>query len=118
MYPIGEDERVDIYTIYPKPGITPESKKKMQNYVDSIYKQSEYYLKGINGIVMLKFICSHDGLPIDIEIVKEKPKDCGFGEIAVEAIKLTKFIPGYQNGKPVRVKMKMPIRFGPPKEDP
>ena len=93
----------------------------MLNYVDSFYNNNsdKFHPERVNGTVILRFVCSKEGIAEEIKVLKEKPKDCGFGEEAVKAIKLARFTPGKDNkGNTVAVKMKIPIRFGPKKEDP
>jgi len=62
-------------------------------------------------MVLLSFICSQNGMPTNIRIVKEDPQDMGFGEIAIKAITQVVFTPGLQRDRPVAVRMKLPIRF-------
>lgn len=64
---------------------------------------------GIQGKVILNFIIDKNGNPSQITVVK----GIGFGcdEAAVEAVKATKFIPGEQRGKPVKVLLTLPIDF-------
>ena len=57
------------------------------------------------------FVCSKDGYPTKIEVASEVPEGLGFGEAAVSALKLVRFSPGYQNDKPVAVRMSQTIGF-------
>ena|SRR5579872_4652256 len=66
--------------------------------------------KNIQGKVFINFVIEKDGSLIDIKILKGVAPD-----IDAEAIRLMKecpkWVPGYQNGKPVRVQYSMPINF-------
>jgi protein TonB len=64
---------------------------------------------GKEGEVIIEFIVNKDG---DVESAKVlqsviEPLD----EICLNAVKELKFTPGMQRGKPVKVKMKIPINF-------
>ncbi|MBK7981787.1 MAG: TonB family protein [Ignavibacteriae bacterium] len=64
---------------------------------------------GIQGKVVLNLIIDKNGNPSEITVVK----GIGFGcdEAAIEAVKATKFLPGEQRGKPVKVMLTLPIEF-------
>ncbi|MEX0723985.1 MAG: energy transducer TonB [Gracilimonas sp.] len=63
----------------------------------------------IQGRVIVQFIIDKDGNVHDPEVIRGIGGGCD--EIAVEAVKKAKFIPGMQRGKPVNVKYSMPINF-------
>ena len=62
-----------------------------------------------------KIILTDEGLPnetVEVEITKEKPKDMGFGNAVIEAMKLAKFIPAKESGdKTVNVRMSLQFYF-------
>lgn len=64
---------------------------------------------GIEGRVIIEATIDINGDVIDAEIIR----GLGFGldEEALVAVQNTKFSPGLQRGKPVRVKMNIPIKF-------
>ncbi|MFD2037647.1 energy transducer TonB [Belliella marina] len=65
---------------------------------------------GIEGTVTLVFVVNTDGSLQDIEILRGL--DGGCNEEAIRVIKnAPKWEPGKQRGKPVRARMRMPIRF-------
>jgi protein TonB len=65
---------------------------------------------GIDGKVLLSFVIEKDGSVSNIRI--EKGIGGGCDEEAVKAVsKLNKWNPGIQNGRPVRVRMVMPVFF-------
>lgn len=64
---------------------------------------------GIEGKVIVEAIVDEKGNVMDAKVVK----GLGFGldEEALQAIQNTQFSPGLQRGKPVRVKINIPIKF-------
>lgn len=61
------------------------------------------------GTVFVEFIVNRDGTPTDFKILKGIGSGCD--EEAQRVISLTKWNPGKQRGKPVRVKMVLPIHY-------
>ncbi|MCK4978999.1 MAG: energy transducer TonB [Candidatus Delongbacteria bacterium] len=106
----GDDEIFDFFAIQEKPEMTVKARQKLAKY---IYKHYPPLAKksGVSGTVLLEFVCSKEGIPKNVRIVREKPKDMGFGEVALNAIKEVVFSPGIQRDKPVAVRMKLPIKF-------
>lgn len=100
------------------PKLLPESRKKLAKHIKDNYpiqaKES-----GISGKVRLKFLITKEGISTDIIIIKEKPKDMGFGKVALEAIQKARFEPATQRGKAIAIKKSLWIKFKTPKkEDP
>ena len=81
--------------------------------LSSLYLNIDYPLKardqGIQGLTVLMFIVEKDGSTSDIEVIKSLHPACD--SAAVAAVSQTLFKPGVQDGKEVRVKMRLPIRF-------
>lgn len=66
--------------------------------------------QGIQGRVSIKFVVEKDGSIGETKVEKSLLPECD--KAAVSAIKkLKKFVPGKQNGKPVRVWFSLPITF-------
>lgn len=63
----------------------------------------------MEGKVFVEFIVNRDGIPMEIKVIRAI--GFGFDEEAKRVIGLTKWNPGKQRGKPVRVKMVLPIVF-------
>lgn len=63
----------------------------------------------LEGMVVVGIVIDQDGLPTDLQILKSVHPI--LDEAAMEAISKVTFTPGKQRGKPVRVKMAIPIRF-------
>ena len=64
---------------------------------------------GVEGRVYIQFIVDEQGNVVDPQVVRGIGAGCD--EEAVRAIRTAKFKPGKQRGKPVRVKMSLPITF-------
>ncbi|MBX2819963.1 MAG: energy transducer TonB [Rhodothermaceae bacterium] len=81
--------------------------------LSSLYLNIDYPLEardqGIQGLTILMFIVEKDGSTSDIEVIKSLHPACD--SAAVAAVSQTLFKPGVQDGKEVRVKMRLPIRF-------
>ncbi|PID26562.1 MAG: hypothetical protein CR982_09850 [Candidatus Cloacimonadota bacterium] len=92
-----------------------EKKPEMVGGMRSLYKRVIYpdsaLNEGINGKVILEFICSKTGKPTKIKILYENPKGFGFGKASISALEKCNFKPGVHNGKPVSVITRLPIRF-------
>lgn len=105
-----EEEIFDFFAIEEKPEMLPGIAAKIQNYIVKNYpplaKRS-----GVSGSVIVRWVTNAEGIPTNITIVQEKPKDMGFGDVAVKAIELARFKPGMQRDKPVPVRMQQRITF-------
>lgn len=64
---------------------------------------------GTEGKVLVEFIINRSGEPSDLKVIRGIGAGCD--EEAMRVLALTKWEPGKQRGKPVRVKMIMPIYF-------
>ena len=65
--------------------------------------------KGIEGRLVLAFVVEPTGKPSEIEVLRSLHPLCD--SAAVDALRKTRFIPGKQNGRVVRVRMRLPVRF-------
>ncbi|KAB2916843.1 MAG: energy transducer TonB [Bacteroidetes bacterium] len=61
------------------------------------------------GTVVLQFIVEKDGSLNDIKAVKSFDDDCAAE--AIRVAKMMRWTPGEQRGRPVRVKVSMPVKF-------
>ncbi len=64
---------------------------------------------GIEGVVVVQYVVSKEGIPTDLKVVKSLHDQCD--EAALNALRPMRFIPAVQNGKPVAYRMSRPIRF-------
>jgi protein TonB len=64
---------------------------------------------GIEGKVIVEAMIDKKGNVTEVNLIRDIGG--GLGEVAMNAVKNTRFKPGKQRGKPVNVKMKIPIKF-------
>ena len=64
---------------------------------------------GIEGTVFVQFIVNKQGVPTHIHVVRGIGGGCD--QSAINAIKKARFTPGMQRGRPVPVRMSIPVRF-------
>ncbi len=64
---------------------------------------------GVEGTVIVQFVVDENGNVRDPVVIKGV--GAGLDEEALRVVKMLKFKPGMQRGKPVRVRMALPIRF-------
>ena len=107
----GKEESIFPYvSVQEKPSMSASTRRKLSKYIYKNYPALATR-SGVSGVVVLNFICSKEGRPTQVRIVKETPANMGFGKVAMAAIKQVTFKPGLQRDKPVAVRMKLPIRF-------
>ena len=86
----------------------PKVKKPFQlNYYD--VRQNIYEETNMTGNVMVQFIIDKDGTVVEPEIVDTF--NVSFNEVILDKVRQMKFTPPIQNGIPVRVRYKLPIKF-------
>ncbi|UII25328.1 energy transducer TonB [Fulvivirga maritima] len=107
-----EEEKVEeVFTIVET---RPEPKMGMTDFMKFLYENIRYP-KGaldaqIQGKVFVQFIVNSDGTLSDFEVLKGIGKGCD--EEAVRVLKTAApWNPGKQRGRPVKVKMVLPINF-------
>jgi protein TonB len=69
---------------------------------------------GIEGSAIVQFTVMEDGKISDVKLLRDPGGGCG--KEAMRIVKMMnkpnlRWTPGKQRGKPVRVKMNMPVRF-------
>jgi len=82
---VAEEEIFDFYAIQEKPELLAGHAQKITDYITKNYPPLAKKT-GTSGKVIVKFVCSKEGVPTNIEITLEKPADMGFGDVAVKAI--------------------------------
>ncbi len=89
----------------------PGGVKKLMKYVENnlVYPE-EAYKKNIQGVVKVSFIVEKDGSVSSPTIISGIGYGCDEEALRVIA-SLPKFIPGKQNGNPVRVQYNVPIIY-------
>lgn len=62
------------------------------------------------GFVYVQFVVERDGTFSDVHVLKDRCGGCA--EEALRVVKsMPKWVPGYQRGKPVRVRFNLPVKF-------
>ena len=81
--------------------------------ISAIQKKAYYTeiakLAGIEGKVIVEAMIDKNGNVTEVNLIQDIGG--GLGEVALNAVKNTRFKPGKQGGKPVNVKMIIPIKF-------
>lgn len=89
----------------------PGGMGQMMSFVGSTLKYPINAKQKISGIVVAEFIIERDGSVTNIKIFKGIGKE--YDDEVIKVIEqMPKWKPGIINGNPVRVKMKMPVKFG------
>jgi len=101
----------DVFTVVENQPDYPGGMTEFYRYVGSEMEYPEQARKaGVEGRVYVQFVVETDGSLSEVKTVKGIGSGCD--EEAKRVIEnVTKFIPGAQRGKPVRVRMVMPIAF-------
>src|SRR3546814_2942765 len=86
----------------------------MQSFMKYIAQNYDYPQRaieaGVNGMVQVAFVVERDGSLTDMKIVRDLKH--GTGEAAIRVLQSSsKWSPGVQNGRPVRVAYTLPIRL-------
>lgn len=95
----------DRYAMY------PDGSKGIQKHImKNLTYPSNAYNNGIKGRVVLRFVVEKNGQIEEIEVIQSVDP-----ELDAEAIRVIKklkaWVPGYKDGKPVRVEYKYPFNF-------
>ncbi|MFB2120985.1 energy transducer TonB [Parapedobacter sp. 2B3] len=94
--------------IDPKP---PGGMREFMQYVAKNYDYPQDAIDaGVNGVVQVSFVVERDGSLTDMKILRDLKY--GTGEAAIRVLQHSdKWLPGVQNGQPVRVAYTLPIRL-------
>lgn len=89
----------------------PGGKEAMMSWLRAnFYYPEEAVENGIRGRVIVSFVVEKDGSIADVEIEKSAHPLLDKWSIGLVK-KMPKWIPGTQNGSPVRVKFSMPLNY-------
>ena len=90
-----------------------ENMPELVGGMDALQKKIRYPLQakslGVQGVVYVQSIINEKGKIIKPKVVKKLGAGCD--EEAVRVLKKSKFKPGYDKGKPVKVRFTLPIFF-------
>jgi len=103
----AEEEAIDMYVVQEKPEVIGGDQVIGKNLVYPPMAKKA----GVEGKVTLRFIVNKEGVPTNVTVLLEKPKEMGFGDAAVAALMKARFKPGVQGDKPVAVRMVLPLNF-------
>ena len=87
----------------------PEIVGGLGAYYIHIEYPEEAIEQNIQGRLILTFVVEPDGSTSEVAVLRSLHPLCDSS--AVRALRKTHFIPGYQNGEPVRVRMRLPVKF-------
>lgn len=104
-----ETSRIKGLKVYDFAETMPEIDGGLRNYYIHIEYPREAAEAGIQGRLVLEFVVEVDGSTSDIHVLQALHPLCD--SAAVRALRLTRFIPGRQNGELTRVRMRLPVRF-------
>lgn len=102
------DQLFQSVEIDPKP---PGGMRAFMQYIGKHYDYPQSAIDaGVNGVVQVSFVVERDGSLTDMKIVRDL--GYGTGEAAIRVLQSSsKWLPGIQNGRPVRVAYTLPIRL-------
>ena len=101
----------EVYTVVEE---LPEFEGGMDAFYDYVEKHAKYPLQalqaGVQGHVFVNFVVERDGSLSDVRSLKGPKAGCSREAVRVVQ-SAPRFKPGKQRGKPVRVRMVMPVTF-------
>lgn len=109
--PPEEEEAVPYYKVEQKPELIGGQQAIAEYIRDNDLFPETAAEFNIAGQVMIGFIVSKEGVPTEVKVIQERPKDLGFGEAGVKVMKAMRFTPGVQGDRTVPVEMQQPIVF-------
>ena len=87
----------------------PEIKGGLKSLSKIIKYPKEAKKLGVQGVVYVQFIVDEKGVVVDPKLIRKLGAGCD--EEALRALEKLKFNPGYVQGKPVKARFTLPIRF-------
>ena len=87
----------------------PEIKGGLKALSKIIKYPKEAKKLGVQGVVYVQFIVDEKGAVVDPKLIRKLGAGCD--EEALRALEKLKFKPGYVQGKPVKARFTLPIRF-------
>ena len=107
----NKKDDASVYTISEMMPTYLGGEEAMYKYLAGAIQYPQYAKEhGIRGTVIISFIVEQDGSLSDVKITKDIGGGCGTE--AVRVIKgMPNWIPGLQDGIPIRVQYNLPIKF-------
>lgn len=105
------EEEAKVYNVVEQPPTFPGGEAALLKYIATHVKYPQIAQEqDIQGVVNLRFVVKEDGSVGDVQVAKSLESHCDAE--AVRVVKsLPRFIPGKQQGKPVKVWFSLPVRF-------
>jgi TonB family protein len=108
--PAGGEKTYELFDIT-KPPAYPGGEQAMLRFLaENIKYPALARENNIQGTVALTFVVDKDGSITDVQIVKDIGGGCGKESVRVVKA-MPKWTPGEANGKPVKVRYTLPLRF-------
>ena len=108
-YSFSQQSVVDDEGIY----LMCEKMPELIGGMDGLQKKIRYPLQaktlGVQGVVYVQAIINEEGIVESHKLAKKLGAGCD--EEAIRVLKKSKFKPGYDKGKPVKVRFTLPIFF-------
>ena len=110
--PVEEEEEEVVFVVVESMPEFPGGQQALFKYLSENVKYPVIAQEnGIQGRVICQFVVNKDGSIVDVEVVRSGG-DPSLDKEAVRVIKtMSKWKPGKQRGKPVRVKYTVPVNF-------
>lgn len=101
-----EEDELEIFVVVEQMPEIIGGSQKVYEYLDypEIARQA-----GIEGLVVIQVIVNKEGIPTMPEAVRSGGQV--LDDAAIKAVMKLRFVPGKQRGKPVQVRLAIPIRF-------
>ncbi len=118
IVPLNKEEKANIEVTlnYTPPEIykaeaekSPEPIGGIKGIAENVIYPEEAKKNNIQGRVFIKAFINEEGLVEKAEVIKGIGSGCD--EAALNAVKNTKFIPGMNDGKPIKAQIAIPIMF-------
>ncbi len=100
---LSDEEFIDV------PGELPQPVGGLKTIQEKVHYTEIARRAGVEGTVYIQAKINKNGDVVNATVIKGL--GAGLDEEALNAVKLTKFVPGKQRGKPVNVKMTIPVKF-------
>lgn len=110
--PPEDDNPVDPFVVSRMPSF-PGGEAEMFRWISKNLDYPEQAREsGVSGQVVLQFLVAKDGTIQDIQVVKTPAGGAVLGKEAIRVVQsMPRWTPGEHNGKPVKVKFTLPLRF-------
>lgn len=106
-----KDTKDEVFTFVEQQPVFPGGEGALQKFIADNIRKPETCPE-CKGSVYVSFVVRKDGSVTDVEVVKDLRGAPGFGAEAIRVIKsMPKWEPGKMQGRPVAVRMTIPVRF-------